>query len=124
MSDSEPQRRNSNGIILNESKEYESVVFDGAAAGDLAAAASPGYVTKLHALVVQAQGTVVVNLTDGNGGASLLELSFQAREGAVLPFSPSPAFWLKTSPNTALYVTVSAAETVTMTAIISRDEVK
>lgn len=115
--------KNVYGKVLNDSKEYESVTFDAAASGNLAASIQ-GFNVKLHALVVQAQGTVVVNLNNGNGGASLLELSLQDREGAVLPFAAAPAYWLKTDVGTDLYVTLSAAETVTITAIISRDEVK
>lgn len=115
--------RNPYGFILHENKFYESVVFDADASGDLAACPA-GMRVKLHALIVQAQGTVTVNLTDGNGGDELFELALQAREGAVLPFVPAPAYWLKTSVETALYAALNAAETVSITAIISRDEVK
>ena len=79
-------------------------------------------VIKLHYAYIQAQGTVVVNLNNGSGGASLMESSFQAREGVSTAFVPAPAFLAKTSVNTALYVTLSAAVTVTITAIYSDDD--
>lgn len=108
-------------LFLHDRKTYKPAVFDASASGNLVAAVS-GKVIKLHAMTVQAQGTVVVNLNDGSGGASLMEWSFQAREGAVIPFASAPAYWAKTTANTALYVTLSAAQTVTITAIYSDDD--
>lgn len=105
----------------HDAKVYAPAIFDAAASGNLVAAVA-NKVTKLHALAIQAQGTVVVNLNDGNGGASLMEWSFQAREGAVLALAPSPAYWAVTSVNTILYVTLSAAVQVTITAIVSSDD--
>jgi len=105
----------------HDSKVYASAVFDAAASGNLVAAVA-NKVTKLHALAIQAQGTVVVNLNDGVAGTSLMEWSFQAREGAVLPLASAPAFWAKTTANTILYVTLSAAVQVTITAIVSSDD--
>jgi hypothetical protein len=105
----------------HDSKVYAPAVFDASASGNLVAAVA-NKVTKLHALAIQAQGTVVVNLNDGAAGTSLMEWSFQAREGAVLPLAPCPAFWAKTTANTILYVTLSAAVQVTITAIISSDD--
>lgn len=102
-------------------KTYKTAVFDASASGNLVAAVA-GKVIKLHALTIQAQGTVVVNLNNGSGGASLMEWSFQAREGAVIPTANAPAYWAITSVNTALYVTLSAAVTVTITAIYSDDD--
>ena len=105
----------------HDSKTYESVTFDSSSSGNLKAAVA-SKVTKLHALAIQAQGTVIVNLNNGSGGARLMQWSFQAREGAALAFVPAPAYWLKTSVNTALYVTLSAAVVVTITAIVSSDD--
>jgi len=106
----------------HDAKTYKTAVFDASASGDLVAAVA-GKVIKLHALTIQAQGTVVVNLNNGNGGSSLMEWSFQAREGAVVPMANAPAFWAITSVNTALYVTLSAAVVVTITAIYSDDDI-
>jgi hypothetical protein len=108
-------------LFLHDRKTYESVRFDAAASGNLKAAVA-SKVTKLHAATIQAQGTVTVNLNDGNGGASLMEWKLQDREGAVVPFASAPAYWAKTTANTALYVTLSAAVTVTITAIVSSDD--
>ena len=108
-------------LAKHDSKVYAPAVFDAAASGNLVAAVTDK-VTKLHALCIQAQGTVVVNLNDGVAGTSLMEWSFQAREGAVLPLASSPAFWAKTTANTILYVTLSAAVQVTITAIVSSDD--
>lgn len=105
----------------HDSKVYAPAIFDAAVSGNLVNAVA-GKVTKLHALAIQAQGTVVVNLNNGVAGASLMEWSFQAREGAVLALAPSPAYWAITSVNTILYVTLSAAVQVTITAIISSDD--
>ena len=105
----------------HDAKTYKTAVFDASASGNLVAAVA-GKVIKLHALTIQAQGTVVVNLNNGSGGASLMEWSFQAREGAVVPTANAPAYWAITSVNTALYVTLSAAVTVTITAIYSDDD--
>jgi len=105
----------------HDSKVYAPAIFDAAASGALIASAA-GKVTKLHALAIQAQGTVIVNLNNGVGGASLMEWSFQAREGAVLPLASGPAYWAVTSVDTSLYVTLSAAVQVTITAVVSRDD--
>jgi hypothetical protein len=105
----------------HDSKTYKTAVFDASASGNLVAAVADK-VIKLHALTIQAQNTVVVNLNNGAAGASLMEWSFQAREGAVIPMATAPAFWAKTGVNTALYVTLSAAVTVTITAIYSDDD--
>jgi len=106
---------------LHDLKTYKTAVFDASASGNLVAAVA-GKVIKLHALTIQAQGTVVVNLNNGSAGASLMEWSFQAREGAVIPMANAPAYWAITSVNTALYVTLSAAVVVTITAIYSDDD--
>jgi len=106
----------------HDAKTYKTAVFDASASGNLVAASTTGKVIKLHALTIQAQGTVVVNLNNGSGGASLMEWSFQAREGAVIPMANAPAYWAVTGVNTALYVTLSAAVTVTITAIYSDDD--
>ena len=103
-------------------KTYKTVFFNGSASGVLVAAVA-GKVIKLHAMTIQAQGTVTVSLNDGAGGPSLMEWSFQAREGAVIPMANAPAYWLKTSIGTALYVTLSAAVVVTINAIYSDDDV-
>lgn len=103
----------------NSNKTYENAVFDAAASGNLRAAVE-GKVCKLHAFSIQAQGTVIVNLNNGVGGASLLEKSYQDREGDNIPFSLIP--WAVTTKNTILYVTLSAAIVVTITAIISVDD--
>jgi len=105
----------------HDAKTYKTAVFDATASGNLVAAVA-AKVIKLHALTIQAQGTVVVNLNNGSGGSSLMEWSFQAREGAVIPMANAPAYWAITSVNTALYVTLSAAVTVTITAIYSDDD--
>jgi len=105
----------------HDAKTYKTAVFDASASGNLVAAVADK-VIKLHALTIQAQGTVVVNLNNGSGGASLMEWSFQAREGAVIPMANAPAYWAKTGVNTALYVTLSAAVVVTITAIYSDDD--
>ena len=97
---------------------YKHAVFDSNASGDLVALVA-GKVIKVHALTIQAQGTVVVNINDGAGGASLAEWSFEAREGVVYSFAPYPAHWFQTTAGTALYVTLSAAETVTINLIYS-----
>ena len=112
---------NANVFTKHDNKTYKTAVFDASASGNLVAAVADK-VIKLHALTIQAQGTVVVNLNNGSGGSSLMEWSFQAREGAVIPMAPAPAYWAKTSVNTALYVTLSAAVTVTITAIYSDDD--
>jgi len=100
---------------------YKHATFDAAVSGDLVALVA-GKVIKLHAITIQAQGTVVVNLTDGNGGASLAEWSFQAREGVVYSFAPYPAHWLQTTAGNALYATLSAAQTVTINCIYSDND--
>jgi hypothetical protein len=105
----------------HDSKTYKTAVFDASASGNLVGAVADK-VIKLHALTIQAQNTVVVNLNNGSGGASLMEWSFQAREGAVIPMATAPAYWAITGVNTALYVTLSAAVTVTITAIYSDDD--
>jgi hypothetical protein len=105
----------------HDSKTYKVAVFDASASGNLVAAVA-GKVIKLHALTIQAQNTVVVNLNNGAAGTSLMEWSFQAREGAVVPMANAPAYWAITSVNTALYVTLSAAVVVTITAIYSDDD--
>jgi len=105
----------------HDSKTYKVAVFDASASGNLVAAVA-GKVIKLHALTIQAQNTVVVNLKDGSAGSSLMEWSFQAREGAVIPMANAPAYWAITGVNTALYVTLSAAVVVTITAIYSDDD--
>jgi len=105
----------------HDSKVYKTAVFDASASGNLVAAVADK-VIKLHAMTIQAQGTVTVNLNNGSGGSSLMEWSFQAREGAVVPMANAPAYWAKTSVNTALYVTLSAAVVVTITAIYSDDD--
>ena len=112
---------NANVKTLHDLKTYKTAVFDASASGNLVAAVADK-VIKLHALTIQAQGTVVVNLNNGSGGSSLMEWSFQAREGAVIPMAPAPAYWAKTSVNTALYVTLSAAVVITITAIYSDDD--
>jgi hypothetical protein len=112
---------NANVFTKHDNKTYKTAVFDASASGNLVAAVADK-VIKLHALTIQAQGTVVVNLNNGSGGSSLMEWSFQAREGAVVPMAPAPAYWAKTSVNTALYVTLSAAVVVTITAIYSDDD--
>jgi len=109
-------------VGVHEGITYDHAHFDAAASGDLVGAAGAGLVIKVHALTIQAQGTVVVNLTNGNGGASLAEWSFQAREGVVYGFAPYPAHWLQTGQNTALYVTLSAAQTVTINCIYSDED--
>ena len=123
--DYEPLHTDATGRLYtadkHDGKVYATAVFDASASGNLVAAVA-NKVTKLHAIAVQAQGTVVVNLNNGSGGASLMEWSFQAREGAVMPLAQGPACWAITSVNTALYVTLSAAVTVTITAIISSDD--
>jgi len=106
----------------HDAKTYKTAVFDASASGNLVAASTTGKVIKLHALIIQAQGTVVVNLNNGSGGASLMEWSFQAREGAVIPMANAPAYWAITGVNTALYVTLSAAVVVTITAVYSDDD--
>jgi hypothetical protein len=108
-------------LFLHDRKVYKVAVFDASASGNLVAAVA-GKVIKLHALTIQAQNTVVVNLNNGSGGASRMEWSFQAREGAVIPMANAPAYWAITSVNTALYVTLSAAVVVTITAIYSDDD--
>jgi hypothetical protein len=105
----------------HDAKTYKTAVFDASASGNLVAAVA-NKVIKLHALTIQAQGTVTVNLNNGSAGASLMEWSFQAREGAVIPMANAPAYWAVTSVNTALYVTLSAAVVVTITAIYSDDD--
>ena len=105
----------------HDTKVYKTAVFDASASGDLVAAVADK-VIKLHSLTIQAQDTVVVNLNNGSAGASLMEWSFQAREGAVIPMANAPACWAATSVNTALYVTLSAAVVVTITAIYSDDD--
>jgi Tol biopolymer transport system component len=108
-------------LFLHDRKTYKVAVFDASASGNLVAAVA-GKVIKLHALTIQAQGTVVVNLNNGAAGTSLMEWSFQAREGAVVPMANAPAYWAITGVNTALYVTLSAAVVVTITAIYSDDD--
>lgn len=93
---------------------YTSGNFDAAADGNLIAAGGAGVVTKIHMLSIQAQGTVTVNIEDGDGGASLMEWKLEDREGAVYPWVPAPAQITKSSANTALYVNLSAAVTVTI----------
>lgn len=96
---------------------YKHAHFDAAADGNLVAAVA-GFCIKVHAITIQAQGTVVVNIRDGNaGGASLAEWSFQAREGVVYSFAPYPAHWFQTTAGNALFVDVSAAQTVTINCI-------
>ena len=112
---------NANVFTKHDNKTYKTAVFDASASGNLVAAVADK-VIKLHALTIQAQGTVVVNLNNGSGGASLMEWSFQAREGAVVPIANAPAYWAITGVNTALYVTLSAAVVVTITAIYSDDD--
>jgi hypothetical protein len=112
---------NANVFTKHDNKIYKTAVFDASASGNLVAAVA-GKVIKLHALTIQAQGTVVVNLNNGAAGTSLMEWSFQAREGAVIPMATAPAFWAITGVNTALYVTLSAAVVVTITAIYSDDD--
>jgi len=106
----------------HDGKTYKSAVFNSSSSGNLVSAVS-GKVIKLHAMVVQAQGTVTVTLTNGNGGATIIApFKLQDREGVVLPLASAPAFWAKTSTNTALYVNLSASVTVTITAIYSDDD--
>jgi len=112
---------NANVNTKHDLKTYKMAVFDASASGNLVDAVADK-VIKLHAMTIQAQGTVTVNLNNGSGGASRMEWSFQAREGAVIPFAPAPAYWCKTDVNTALYVTLSAAVVVTITAIYSDDD--
>jgi hypothetical protein len=112
---------NANVFTKHDNKTYKTAVFDSSSSGNLVAAVA-NKVIKLHAMTIQAQGTVVVNLNNGSGGASLMEWSFQAREGAVIPMANAPAYWAITSVNTALYVTLSAAVVVTITAIYSDDD--
>lgn len=100
---------------------YDHASFDSSSSGNLVAAVA-SKVTKVHGLTIQAQGTVVVNITDGDGGSSLAEWSFQAREGAVYSFAPYPAHWMQTSVNTALYVQLSASQTVTMNCVYSDED--
>ena len=123
ITDALPAGTNTIGYVktLHDLKTYKTAVFDASASGNLVAAVADK-VIKLHALTIQAQGTVVVNLNNGSGGASLMEWSFQAREGAVIPMANAPAYWAKTGVNTALYVTLSAAVVVTITAIYSDDD--
>jgi len=101
---------------LHDLATYKTAVFDSSSSGNLVAAVA-GKVIKVHCLALQSQGTVVVNLNNGSGGSSLAEWSFQAREGAIYPFSPYPAHHLITGVNTALYVTLSAAVTTTINCI-------
>ena len=108
-------------LFLHDRKIYKTAVFDASASGDLVAAVA-AKVIKLHALTIQAQGEVVVNLNNGSAGASLMEWVLQAREGVVVPMANAPAYWAKTGVNTALYVTLSTAIVVTITAIYSDDE--
>lgn len=106
---------------LMEDRTYDHATFDASASGDLVAAVA-GKVIKVHAITIQAAGTVVVNINDGSGGASLAEWTFQAREGVVYSFAPYPAHWFQTSVNTALYVTLSAAVVVTSNVIYTDDD--
>lgn len=105
----------------HDSKVYAPAIFDSNASGNLVVAVA-NKVTKLHAMTIQAQGTVIVNLKNGAAGASLMEWSFRASEGAVMPLASAPAYWAVTSQNTILYVTLSAAVQVTITAITSSDD--
>jgi len=118
---SDATKLNATVKTLHDLKTYKTAMFDASASGNLVAAVADK-VIKLHALTIQAQNTVTVNLNNGSGGSSLMEWSFQAREGAVIPMATAPAFWAKTGVNTALYVTLSAAVTVTITAIYSDDD--
>lgn len=111
------------GIVttLMENRTYDHATFDASASGNLVAAVATK-VIKVHGITIQAAGTVVVNINDGSGGASLAEWTFQAREGVVYAFAPYPAHWFQTSVNTALYVTLSAAVVVTINVIYTDDD--
>ena len=101
---------------------YKHATFDAAASGNLVVAVADK-VIKVHAITIQAQGTVTVNINDGNGGASLAEWSFQAREGVAYAFALYPAHWFQTSVNTILYVTLSAGVTTTINVIYTDSDV-
>ena len=96
---------------------YKTAFFNAAADGDLIAAVA-NKVIKVHALALQASGTVTVNIrNDAVGGTILMSWNLQAREGAVLPLAAYPAYWMITAQGKALFCDVTAAQTVTINVI-------
>lgn len=98
---------------------YKTAFFNASADGDLVALVA-AKVIKVHAIALQASGTVTVNIRSNNAAGTILSSwNLQAREGAVLPIATYPAYWFKTAAGEALYCDVTAAETVTINVIYS-----
>lgn len=80
-----------------------------AASGTLLAAQASNKI-RIHSIWGQAAASVEGNIQDGSGGTNMLHFKFNDREGFLLPFSPSPAFWGQNAAvNTALYITFTTA---------------
>jgi len=109
-------------LFLHDRKKYKSARFDSNASGYIVSAVTDK-VIKVHGYTIQAQGSVLVNFNDGEGGSEIGdEWSFGEREGAVVGFAPAPAYWFKTSKGKGLYITLSATVTVTINMIYSDDD--
>ena len=83
------------------------------ATGDLIAAQGAGVGIRLLAAIVGAVSAVTLSLR--NGASDVIPIRLAANGGAVLPFVAGG--WMTTSPNTALRVAFSGANTVTAFAL-------
>lgn len=107
----------------HDSKTYATVTVLTASSGNnTIVAAVSGKVCKVHALSIQAEGTVTILIQNGAGGATLDRWSFQVREGAVKGFASAPACWFQTSQNTLLNMNLSAAIQTQINVIYSVDD--
>jgi len=107
---------------IGENRVYDHAFFNAAADGALVAAVG-GKVIKVHAITLQAAGTVVVNIRSNNAAGTILaSWTFQAREGAIYGFAPYPAHWFQTAVGEALFVDVTAAVNVTINCIYTDDD--
>lgn len=109
-------------LTLHDQTPYDHAFFNAAADGALVAAVG-GKVIKVHAITIQAAGTVVVNIRTNNAAGTILDSwTLQAREGVVKPFAPYPAHWFQTAVGEALYVDVTAAVNVTINCVYTDDD--
>ena len=108
---------------VHEKTDYPHAFFNAAADGALVAAVG-GKVIKVHAMYLQAAGTVVVNIRTNNAAGTILaSWTLQAREGvAGYDFVPYPAHHFQTAAGEALYVDVTAAVNVTVNCIYTDDD--
>lgn len=80
------------------------------AANGILLAAQASNKIRIHSIWGQGAANIEGNIQDGSGGTNILHFKLNDREGFLLPFTPSPAFWGQNAViNTALYITFITA---------------